>query len=207
VALVSIISIIDAFAQTESSVDKKSDFQTYVLSFEYGQFYIPYKITGGNLTQIIPTHGWSINISLETYQDGILTLNIPRNFFDTYESQSKFTILGFQEKKYPSHQNYEEIEYEENSTETNRILTIPISVETEEIEIFAEGIPEHILFEYKKSDYDYLFSPIKQIKNGIASDEIICRDNLELIFKSNDSPACVTPETSLKLVARGWREN
>ena len=47
-------------------------------------------------------------------------------------------------------------------------------------------------------------SPVKQLKNNIFSENIICKDGLELIFKQNNSPACVKQSTAEKLVERGW---
>jgi len=47
-------------------------------------------------------------------------------------------------------------------------------------------------------------SPKKQLELGIASENIICKVHLELIFKSNNSPVCVKPATAEKLIERGW---
>ncbi len=47
--------------------------------------------------------------------------------------------------------------------------------------------------------------PSMQAKQGVASSDVICKDGLELIFKSSDgSSACVKPETAEKLIQRGW---
>lgn len=51
---------------------------------------------------------------------------------------------------------------------------------------------------------DYFQSPLKQIKLGIPIDEIQCNDNLVLVQKYDNSPACVKSETKDKLVERGW---
>jgi len=49
------------------------------------------------------------------------------------------------------------------------------------------------------------FSPKKQLELGIAPENVVCNDGLQLIFKSsNNSPACVKPETAEKLIERGW---
>ncbi len=45
--------------------------------------------------------------------------------------------------------------------------------------------------------------PIKQIRYGLDFDEILCRENLKLMTKS-DAAACVKPESVSKLSARGW---
>jgi len=51
---------------------------------------------------------------------------------------------------------------------------------------------------------DPSMSPRKQIAQGISSNEVICKEGLELIFKYDGSPACVTDLTADKLVDRGW---
>ncbi len=50
-----------------------------------------------------------------------------------------------------------------------------------------------------------IYAPLKQIKDGVSFEEIKCKRNLQLIFKSlNNSPACVKPQTAEKLMERGW---
>jgi hypothetical protein len=176
-----------------------SGFQTYVLSFKHGQFYIPYKITDGNLNRINPSGHGSLEVYLETFKDGFLIISMPRKFLDTPE-QLKFIVLDTRERAFI------ELNYEENSTETNRILTIPISTDTEKIEILYRGwdVPK---FTYEKSDYDYLFSPMKQIKNGVFGN-IMCKQELELMIKiSNKNPVCVTHSSAERLIERGWGDS
>ena len=48
--------------------------------------------------------------------------------------------------------------------------------------------------------------PAQQGNAGISASNVICAEGLKLIFKSHDgSPACVNPESSLKLEKRGWQ--
>jgi len=50
-----------------------------------------------------------------------------------------------------------------------------------------------------------ILSPKQQLKDGTLPENIICKEKLELIFKSTDnSPACVKPQTAEKLIVRGW---
>ena len=50
-----------------------------------------------------------------------------------------------------------------------------------------------------------VISPKMQVKQGIATSDVICNDGLELVFKNSDnSPACVKPTTAEKLIQRGW---
>jgi len=49
-----------------------------------------------------------------------------------------------------------------------------------------------------------ILSPKKQVAQGIAQEHVICKEELQLIIKYNGSPACVKPETAVKLAERGW---
>ncbi|MGI0009916.1 MAG: hypothetical protein ACREAE_00780 [Nitrosopumilaceae archaeon] len=51
-------------------------------------------------------------------------------------------------------------------------------------------------------------SPLKQFKSGIPTSEIKCKQDLQLVIKARDgSPACVKPETKIKLIEHGWAES
>ena len=48
-------------------------------------------------------------------------------------------------------------------------------------------------------------SPLKQFKTGVAAEDVVCKEGLQLIIKQVDYfPACVTPETYQKLIDREW---
>jgi hypothetical protein len=48
-------------------------------------------------------------------------------------------------------------------------------------------------------------SPLKQIKSGIAAQDVKCNSNFQLIFKAEDgSPSCVSPQTGTKLIQMEW---
>ncbi len=52
---------------------------------------------------------------------------------------------------------------------------------------------------------DSVPAPLKQLKSGIPANEIKCNQGLVLIIKTSDnSPACVKPQTAQKLINRGW---
>ena len=43
---------------------------------------------------------------------------------------------------------------------------------------------------------------------GIATNDVICKEGLQLIFKEeNGSPSCVKPGTSKILIERGWAQS
>lgn len=52
-----------------------------------------------------------------------------------------------------------------------------------------------------------ILSPLKQFKLGVPVDQIQCNDSLVLVTKNNGSPACIKPETKIKLIERGWAYN
>jgi len=49
-----------------------------------------------------------------------------------------------------------------------------------------------------------VLSPLKQIKEGIVPENIVCKEGLGLVFKLNGQPACVKTTSIEKLIAWGW---
>lgn len=49
-----------------------------------------------------------------------------------------------------------------------------------------------------------LLPPLKQFKSGISVNEIQCKDNLQLVTKHDNTPACIKPHSIMKLDERGW---
>ncbi|EPA06140.1 hypothetical protein [Candidatus Nitrosarchaeum limnium] len=59
-----------------------------------------------------------------------------------------------------------------------------------------------------KNKNDLIMSPLKQFKNGTPGKLIECNPGLSLIIKNyHGSPACVKPETKIKLIERNWTTN
>jgi len=54
------------------------------------------------------------------------------------------------------------------------------------------------------SNSQEFLSPLKQIKSGVTTDKIRCNEGLKLIYKHNQMPTCVKPESIPKLAERGW---
>lgn len=47
--------------------------------------------------------------------------------------------------------------------------------------------------------------PLKQVKNGVLPEDVVCKTGFDLVFKSKqNSPICLKQTTASKLVARGW---
>lgn len=50
-----------------------------------------------------------------------------------------------------------------------------------------------------------VLSPLKQIKSGVEAKNVICKEGLQLVIRSEDnSSACVKPDTVNILIKRGW---
>ena len=48
-------------------------------------------------------------------------------------------------------------------------------------------------------------SPLKQVANGVLPEDVLCKEDLQLVFKTTDnSPACVKSDTAEKLIQRSW---
>ena len=58
-----------------------------------------------------------------------------------------------------------------------------------------------------ESESSQILSPLKQIKNGILPEDVICRQDRVLVLRTNGDPACVKYETGYKLLERGWYSN
>lgn len=51
----------------------------------------------------------------------------------------------------------------------------------------------------KNKEYLNSLSPKKQFIRGISAENIVCKSGLELVIRTNGSPACVKPETAIKM--------
>lgn len=51
-----------------------------------------------------------------------------------------------------------------------------------------------------------VLSPLKQIKEGVMSKDVVCKDGLELAFKFNGQATCVKTSSVQKLITRGWTQ-
>jgi len=97
---------------------------------------IGYTITGGKLLSIMPdVEANSLIVSIDATSDGSLTLTIPRSVLDATmngEDDDFFVLI-----------DGEEVDFEETTSATNRVLTIVFPAGAEEIEIIGTFvIPE-----------------------------------------------------------------
>lgn len=204
----SIFGISESFAEEE--------WQKYRL---VGNFYLPngqldyqsqeisYRIDNGQLTNVkILVSGTKLSLKISTFGDGVLELKIPRSVVDV-------TVGSIDDPFAVLHDGVEKKFTEKNPTQNDLIcsrhIVIPFSEDTSNIEIISFFLKEEPFRNALNSLYsiDCLVdpSPILQIKSGIKPENISCRDDFELIFKSTmGSPACVKSETFVILLQRGW---
>ena len=56
------------------------------------------------------------------------------------------------------------------------------------------------------ADQHLIMSPKKQMANGVAAEDVICKGGYTLMIRIGGDAACVTPSTASKLNAAGWGE-
>ena len=100
----------------------------------------------------------------------------------------------------------------ENMSNQSHSIILPFDAKEKTSDEFMEWCKLH--YEEKKCKELYpknsiadLSSPLKQTQSGISFQKIQCSKNLVLIQKYDGAPACVKPETSAKLVERGWTKH
>jgi len=108
------------------------EFSNNVVIIKIEDYDVHYKITGGKVLKIIPdTENTSLIIQIETFNDGELTITLPKEIIDTNEG-SFFVLVDGEETVY----------YSEETSDT-RTLLIPFYNGSEVIEIIGTFvIPE-----------------------------------------------------------------
>jgi len=66
--------------------------------------------------------------------------------------------------------------------------------------ILSIGITPSLSF----ADHHMVMSPRKQMANGVAAEDVVCKAGLALMIRSTGDAACVKPATAEKLAAADW---
>lgn len=171
-----------------------------------------YEIINGKLNAIcIDKDGLAITVFLIPEGEGILTLTIPRSSLDIRNpdcTDKKFSIEGdkeqieFNELKETNDSRKFEIHFTPQSVKEIFVMTTDVSVG----HAYKIGSECSLQINSEKENIPNAFSPpLKQIKENTNPEDVICNKDLQLIFKTTDSsPACVKPETKIKLIERDW---
>lgn len=178
----------------------QSDYQTYEISFKDRKYEIPYYISGNNNIEsmnfkyIDSEFGPMLTpllININSLEDGDFLIKIPYEFAKIPRSNHSYFPLI----------DGAEISFEVNERRSlATYLSVPFKQGNSEIEIISSR-------DLSTGCASTASKLITQLGCGFTNEEIVCVDGFQKIFKkSNNFPACVTYETSLKLVARGWGE-
>jgi len=102
-----------------------------------------------------------------------------------------------------------------NSTSTEESMIIDDKIEYEitkgedVMEDEEEMIDENMINDEEMMEDEMpesVLSPLKQIKDGILPENVVCKEGLSLVFKINGQPACIQTASVEKLVAWGWAQ-
>lgn len=176
------------------------DFLNEIINFEIMKpqvkYIIPYNITNGLLEtmRLNCNSPPSLELHISSADAGVLTLDLPLRMID-----------GIHSVRVNEHDL-------DNVSIDGNVLEIHFPTNTKDIDIFGSyylnSNDDGICDVFHNPPYSYILPPSKQISFDISPSKIICKDNLELIFKFSDgSPACVESETKIKLIERGWTKS
>jgi len=164
---------------------------------------LEYNIDGGNVVEICHNPDLvTLIVKVDATSDGQITIDIPRKMVyslsEDCESHDLILLLN----------DTELINANVVNTPKSRIITLDFPQGQTNIEFIGTYMLDVRIHDYCGVIYGYsskYLPPLKQINNDISSKGVLCNEGLELILKSTDnSPACVKPQTAEKLVQRGW---
>ena len=129
-------------AETSFSFPGTSGSESNLVQVEGTDFMIGYTITGGKLLSITPDTGAnSLIIKIDAWDDGELTITLPRELIDSEILDDDGNNIG--DDDYFVLVDGEEVDFDETTTSTDRTLTIGFPAGAEEIEIIGTfAIPE-----------------------------------------------------------------
>lgn len=167
-------------------------------------YHVPYIITSGTVNEITPfCNSESVVVQFTSVETGRLTLDIPRNLLDPKykDIDDEFFVLF----------DGEEIEFDETSNKHSRTVTINFEPGSHELEIArtwiltleSEGSACKAIHE---PPHSYILPPLKQMRNNIHPQDVICEPNLVKMQKPSlvSTAACVKHSSVEKLIERDW---
>jgi|CXWL01.1.fsa_nt_gi plastocyanin len=173
------------------------------------QFYHLISINSSENIEIvnIKSYHQNILINIDAKKDGEIKIQLP---LDLIQIRYKCLPIGKNDVPFVVIDGFEIKIKSKTLSGKQFLIEVPVQKGDKQIEIittvdnglwaFPAGCPIEF-FENAISFY-----PKKQLEKGILSENVICKDQLQLIFKSIDgSPVCVKPETVTKLIERGWQ--
>lgn len=165
-----------------------------------------YEIKNGNIVSIDVLNDESMILIDVDGNNAELQLNIPRNFpisdYPEGNSETPIILVDNTEVAYDVQESDCFYEYHIDISNSSQIKFIFFMTYDNSLGGTIEEVPEYC-FKETMQKLDSL-SPLKQFKMGVILDKIQCKEHLVLIIKHDGYPACVKPETKIKLIERGW---
>lgn len=162
---------------------------------------LDYSIDVGKVLEMCNDESFpAVFVTVESNIDGQLTVEIPRTMVYSInqecDSQDLIVLL-----------NGEETDSMTQNTPLSRFLTLDFPAGNNAIEFigtYTLGLPVDAYCGVIYGHHSVFMSPKFQVEHGFPGD-VLCNEGLEVIRKSSDnSQACVKPETTKKLIERGW---
>lgn len=165
-------------------------------------FDLSYNITNAILENVKVEYS-NLIISITASENGLLEIDIPKNLYYVQNNHdvdnSLFMIV-----------DGDEVKGLETRKPCSITYLIPFNKNSKEIELIGTiaGTEPRVPFKSPRECLQESFEvlpPLKQISNGTMPEKVTCSEEFQLIFKASDnSPACVKPESISKLIERGW---
>ena len=196
------ISINTVFGQVAPVLDLPHAF----FKTDHEVYPIQYNITNGKLeTTLVDLGARALIFIINATEDGQLSVELPRKIIDaTRDGKDKPYFVGLGDPN----TGLKRIKADEILTNNEtRVLSINFTKGIREVEISGSYFVEN---NYPRSTINPYgeWSPLAQWQHGIYSEDVKCKENLQLIIKKSDeTPACVRYETAVKLVSRGWTDS
>lgn len=182
----------------EKFQDTNFDFQiisdTHVFITNQVKYHIPYLIENAIVKEIaMNCNEWSLVIEIIPNGEGKLEIYVSTDLMDPLA----VVLLDHEEAR--------------KAEATGNTITVWFAPDSKRIEIIGGSVLTPASGTCKlihNPPYSYILPPLKQMKNGVDPTDVICKENLGLVFKSTDlSTSCVKPESVQKLIERGWAKS
>lgn len=196
--------------QAQSSVGTGFMFvaEPYTLKINHATYQIQYRIDNGKIDNVTADpSGKSLTIHTVNFVRHA-TLAIPKTLIDLISSGDK------DYEKFNVFVDQRPIKFNEVSDEKTRMLEfdIPPIKKGSSTDLREKSTIKMVLSEPEGAHFGVgqkipfgILPPLQQFKSGIPMEQIQCKENFQLVIKSNDgSPACVKPLSSIHLKLRNW---
>ena len=179
------------------------EFDPAFFKTDHATYPILYHITNGKLVaSLVDLPAKELIFAFNATDNGQLTVQLQRKIIDsTRDGKDKpYLVFAGTQETGLNRINANEIQ---NNNET-RTLAIDFTKADNQIGIVGTYFIENNSTSRGWNQFG-AFTPLQQYKKGFDAQDIICKQDLQLVIKSEDKTlACVKPDTVQKLVERGW---